>query len=205
MPIEPRPPCWTLVLCVLLTGCGSFVAPSPVPVPPVTAERSELPLSVALMLQAQSASGEEWMRLNQVLERAAVMNPQPHLRARVALAASQGGRTHEELTHAVRLMDELLDGVLPERSGQVTQPMDEDLRDLLRLQRAQLARRLEAMAELARLEQELTRVRAQIRREASLHAKVRRERDGVQGELEDARQQLRAVTRIELKHESSGG
>lgn len=167
---------------------------------------SSLYAALELMAQAHAASGEDWARLHLSLATSAATNPTHRSRARLALALSQGQRSVEELERGLALMNELLQafdrpGVQPDDA----QALAPEFRQLIRVQRMQLAQRLEAQHEVSMLERTIAGIRAQFVQEADRHAVTKHALHEAEGELHAARAQLRAVTLIERKHESSGG
>ena len=178
---------------VLLTGCPSANGPRE------AASEPDIRSTLALMERARRARAQEWLRLHNVLASAAVMHPQPMLRARVALALAVGERAPEELARAAQLMDTLLDG-----ANTPGHQLPEAMRNLLLVQRGQLQTRRENAARIEELEKQVALRGAVLSRESASHTRTRAERDEARAALSRAREKLRQVTRIELKHEASG-
>ena len=182
-----------LALTLLLGGCSA---------PPATVSggrESNLTAFIDLMLRAEQARGEARGDLLRLLERAAVMRPSPHSRARLALALVQGDATRAELDRAGVLLSRLLDGPAWETA------QDGALATLLAQQRAVVARRVRERDARQDIESRLAALDARHAADLRLHARTRRERDGALDRLEDARRRLRAIADIELGAPSGGG
>ena len=179
---------------IFFTGCTVGHEPPPASIEP------SIENTIAIMNRASSATGEQWLRLHNILAGAAVMKPHPALRARVALALAVGPREQTELDRAEALMDELLDG---QRTPEDLLP--KAMRDLLSVHRNLLRERRADIERMKKLEKAKARQRALLVHESAAHAKTRTERDRAVEALVTAQEKLRQVTRIELKHEASGG
>lgn len=186
----------TLLLITALLGLtGCALDPASVR----ASDESDLSATLELMARARLAEGEEWLRLHNVLASAAVMNPRPELRARVALALSVGERSPEELARAQELMNTLLAD-----SAESAIELPEGMRNLLLVQRDLVQTTRKDFARIEALEKTAARRRAALTKESAAHARTRDERDEARAALTSAQKKLRQVTRIELKHEASG-
>ncbi len=167
--------------------------------------RTDVEVAVAYMAQAQRATYEEWSRLHQLLASSAAIKRAPHLQAYVAFVLSQGPRSDEELERAQKLMGALLRQSNDNSDQQTPSALSAEMYQLVRVQHDQLQHRLAMRRELAINKRDIARARTKLAIETAAHAKTKRQRDDILVELDGAREQLRAVTRIELKHQSNGG
>lgn len=167
--------------------------------------RTDVEVAIAYMAQAQRATGEQWSRLHQLLASSAAIKRAPHLQAYVALVLSQGPRSDEELMRAEKLMGALLRQSNENSDQQTPSALSAEMHQLVRVQHDQLLQRISMQRELAVSKKVSSRARAKLAIETAAHAKTQRQRDDVLVELDGTREQLRAVTRIELKHQSNGG
>lgn len=169
-------------------------------------QKTDVEMAIAHMTQAQQADDEQWLRLHQLLARTAAIKRTPHLRAYAALVLAQGQRSDEDLLRAEELMSRLLrQSSANSDQRQTPSALSPGMYQLMSMQYAQLLQRIATQRELAASKKKLARTRAKLATEIAAHAKTREQRHDLLVELDGTREKLRAVTRIELKHQSNGG